>query len=110
MLRSLNQESVYATLEKVSCVAKEICDTCETPYQRPIEIENYTARFIIGEDNRKLEQESTDEEIFLIDGKNEIIDVEDMIVQAIVLNEPVAKHCPDCAKKISELPDDEDEK
>ncbi|HCB51511.1 TPA: hypothetical protein DEP21_02960 [Patescibacteria group bacterium] len=107
-LRSLNQESVYATLEKTNCTLDESCDTCEAPYQRAVEVENYTARFIIGESNRKLEQENTDEEIFLIDSKNETIDVEDMLVQAVVLSEPIAKHCPDCAKKVSEMPDEED--
>ena len=106
--RSLNQESVYATLTNVVCVLNETCDTCETPYERNVDVDSYTARFVLGEENRKLEQEHTDEEIFPIDGKNETIDIEDMVIQAIVLNEPVAKHCSDCAKKIEAMPDDDD--
>ena len=108
-LRSLNNEAIYADLEHVNCQLNEFCDTCEAPYTREVYNDHYTARFVLGEENRALEQEHTDEEIFLIDEKNENIDIHDMLLQSILLEQPVVKHCSNCAKKLASLPDDEDE-
>ena len=57
----------------------------------------------------KLEQEHTEEEIFAINARDEGIDIEDIVTQAILLDAPIVNHCASCAKKIEELPDDNDD-
>ena len=64
---------------------------------------------MLGEDNIKLEQEHSEEEVFPINSRDESIDIEEMLVQAIKLNEPIVYHCPVCAQKIAELPDEEED-
>lgn len=53
------------------------------------------------------EQENTDEEIFLINARSESIDIQDMVVQAIKLQDPFIKRCTKCEKKLAEQDDDE---
>ena len=56
-------------------------------------------------ENIKLEQEHSEEEIFPINSRDETINVEDMVIQAIRLGDPIAIHCPVCAQKVAELPE-----
>lgn len=106
-LQSLSKDSVYVDIEDIACSIDSICDTCETPFVREVAIDHYWAKFILGEENQKLEQEHSEEEVFPINPRDEGIDIEDMIVQAIRLDEPIVNHCAICAKKIAELPDEE---
>lgn len=108
-LRSINKDSIYANLEHVNCVLEETCDNCENNFEREVLVDHYTARFVAGEKNQKEEQETSDEEVFLIDTKNETIDIQDMLVQSILLENPIINRCPDCNKKIINLPDEDDE-
>lgn len=108
-LQSLSRDSVYVDLDNVECAIDSICDTCETPFVRDVHIDHYGGKFVLWEENMKLEQEHTEEEIFAINARDEGIDIEDMVVQAILLDAPIVNHCASCAKKIEELPDDNDD-
>ena len=108
-LQSLNKDSIYADLQNIVCSIDNICDTCEAPFVRKVHIDQYWAKFILGEDKQKIEQEQAEEEIFSINPRDEGIDIEDMLVQAIRLDEPIVNHCPICAKKIAELPDEDED-
>jgi uncharacterized metal-binding protein YceD (DUF177 family) len=44
----------------------------------------------------------------LINDKDNSIDIEEMITQALLLNDPFVKRCPKCEKKIAETEDEED--
>jgi hypothetical protein len=46
-LQSLNETTIYATLENVACSIEEMCEKSEELYIREVFVEEYTARFII---------------------------------------------------------------
>lgn len=104
VLRSLNQDSLYVSLENIECNLQDTCDRCWANYARKVENPKYISRFVINEERKKEEQETSDEEIFVINARDETIDLEPMIVQAIRLEDPIVKHCPTCDEEI----DDED--
>jgi len=103
MLQSFDKDSLLVTLTNLSASIDEICDICTKPHIRDINIDEYSAKF-----QRKIDKnEITDDEVFKIDW-NENIDIRNMIIQAIILEEPMAKKCPTCTKKASEESDDFD--
>jgi len=79
------------------------CDICQKAYKRNVLSDIYKAKFIIPEYYK--DDDNSTEEIFLIDHKDETINVEDMIVQAVVLQEPIVRRCKNCEKKILESDD-----
>jgi uncharacterized metal-binding protein YceD (DUF177 family) len=109
LLHSMSTDSLFATFQNLSCTMNEHCDGCEKAFEREVIVPEYGARFVIGEEMKKLEEETTDEEIFLIDARNETIDIEDMLIQAIRLQDPIILRCENCQKHAEKLPDDEDE-
>ena len=109
LIRSIDQDSLYVNVEHISCVFDETCDRCGASYKRPVETHWYTARFVASEQIKKEEQETTDEEIFLINTRDETIDLELLIIQAIKIDDPFISHCPDCKKEIESLPDDDED-
>lgn len=108
VLRSLNQDSLYVTLENISCELEDICDRCWTTYTRTVNSPEYISRFVISEERKKEEQDTTDEEIFVINARDETIDLEPMIVQSIKLQDPFVKHCSVCEKKAANESEEED--
>lgn len=107
-LQSLSKDSIYADLQDITCSIDSVCDTCEASFVRKVDIHQYWAKFVLGEEKQKMEQEHSEEEIFSINPRDEWIDIEDMITQAIRLDEPIVNHCPSCAKIAETLPDEED--
>ena len=97
LIQSFNKESLLVTLEDISCTIKEPCDKCTKSYKRDVFVENYTARFQVELDK----EYDWDDEIFLIE-KNETIDVKDMIINAILLQEPFTKKCDKCLQEDEE--------
>ena len=110
VIQSLNEASLLGTLTDVKCSINDVCDSCQTPYEREVFVSEYTARFVIEDDRTDEEKEAnTDEEVFLIDAKSETINIQDMVVQAILLHEPIVKRCPPCEKKLEAEAGDDDE-
>jgi len=97
LIQSFDKESLLVTLEDVSCTIEEPCDRCTKMYKREVNVESYTARFQVELDK----EYDWDDEIFLIE-KNETIDVKDMIINAILLQEPFSKKCAKCLKEDEE--------
>ena len=103
LIQSFDKSALLVTLENINATISEPCDICRKPYTRQLKIDEYYAKF-----QKKIDlNESTDDEVFKIDW-NENIDIKDMITQAIILKEPLAKKCSTCAKKSSEESDDFD--
>ena len=95
-LHSLDGESVLVTLEDFECGLADVCDSCGAEFLRNVCIEEYVARFAL---NAK-ELENSDEEVFfVIDKKSDTINVEEMLYQAILLQEPFVKKCATCASQ-----------
>lgn len=110
VIQSLNEASLLGTLTDVKCSIQDVCDSCQTSYEREVFVPEYTARFVIEDDRTDEEKEAnTDEEVFLIDAKSETINIQDMVVQAILLHEPIVKRCPPCEKKLEAEGGDDDE-
>ena len=63
ILRSINQDSLYVSLENIVCNLEDICDRCWINYKRNISVAKYISRFVISEKIKKEEQETSDEEI-----------------------------------------------
>jgi len=103
LMQSFDQNALLVTLENISADIDDQCDICNKTYTRKLDIKEYIAKF-----QKKIDlNESTDDEVFKIDG-NENIDIKDMITQAIILKEPLAKKCSTCTKKSSKESDDFD--
>ena len=103
LIQSFNKESLLVTLEDANCTIKELCDRCTNKYERQVHIDSYSARF-------QVEVESNydwDDEIFPIES-NETINVKDMIINAILLQEPFTKKCEKCIKQDEENWEDDD--
>lgn len=96
-------------LHDIACRLEDVCDSCGKTFIRDINIPEYAARFVEEGSLSKEEEESADEAILIINPKDETIDVTDMIVQAIVLNDPFVKRCDTCEKKLANMDDEEDD-
>jgi len=94
----------------VKCHIHDVCDSCQKAHDREVLVPEYVARFVIEDDRTEEEKEAnSDEELFLINAKSETIDIQDMVVQAILLNEPIVKRCAACQKKLDEQAGDDDD-
>lgn len=103
IIQSYDQNSLLVTLDNLTCTLNEPCDICTENYDRYVIVPEYSAKFQIEIDS----DYQWDDEVFQID-KNENIDVQDMIINAIKLQEPFTKKCPECITKQDELDDDEE--
>lgn len=101
-LQSLDHKSLLVTLNQLKCSLEDSCDHCGKTFIRELEIENYVAKYVT-----EIESEFQDKEqdVLLIDMKNGVIDLEEMLYHAIQLEEPFVKRCSVCER----LPVVEDE-
>jgi len=110
VIQSLNEAALLGTLTDVKCSISDVCDSCQAPYEREVFVPEYVARFVIEDDRTEEEKAAnSEEEVFLIDAKSETINIQDMVVQAILLHEPIVKRCPPCEKKLEAEGGDDDE-
>ncbi len=107
-IQSLDTSSLLGTLTDVLVNFNETCDSCGTSFLRVVEIPSYTVRFLFEKDALKEEKTESEEAVLYIDDKDETINIEDMIVQAILLNDPFVKRCNDCTQRLAGMSDDDD--
>ena len=103
IIQSYDQNSLFVTLNDITCTLNEPCDKCTELYDRKVSVPEYSAKFQIEIDP----DYEWDDEVFQID-KNENIDVQDMILNAIKLQEPFTKKCPKCEIEKDDIDEDED--
>lgn len=110
-IQSLDKTSLFGTLSDVKAAFHETCDSCAKSFVRSVHIPVYTARFVFEDDIKKNKESSEDNEevLFFIDPKVELINIEDMVVQAILLNDPFVKRCEGCTKRLENLSDEEED-
>ncbi len=101
-LQSLDHKSLLVTLNQLKCSLEDSCDHCGKTFIRELEIENYVAKYVTEIDS---EFQDKEQDVLLIDIKNGVIDIEEMIYHAIQLEEPFVKRCSVCER----LPVVEDE-
>lgn len=102
-LESINDTTLDATITNLECQISDICDHCGKEYLRQTRCDVYENKF---SSDKSQFQDDPEEEIFPIN-ENQIIDIEDMIVQAIGLQEPLTKVCYDCLNKVDSEDDEE---
>jgi uncharacterized metal-binding protein YceD (DUF177 family) len=88
---------------------QETCESCGAHFTRSIIIPSYVSRFVFEKDVSDDEKVSSEDPLLYIDSKDETINIEDMIVQAILLNDPFVKRCDACTQRLDLLDDDEDD-
>ncbi|MEI8008836.1 MAG: hypothetical protein WCI00_05620 [bacterium] len=76
---------------------------------RTVHVPSYTGRFIFEDEVKKKEAPDSEEVLFFIDSKAETINIEDMVVQAILLDDPFVKRCDACTKRLANVDDDEED-
>ncbi len=108
-IQSLDATSLLGTLSDVQTSFHEICDSCGASFIRSVHVPLYTGRFVFEDEIAKKEAPESDEVLFYIDSKSETINIEDMVVQAILLDDPFVKRCAACTKRLASLDDDEED-
>lgn len=104
IIQSFDNGSLLVSLENLVCTIVDSCDKCIENYNRDVFVDGYQAKFqtqINPEDNE-------DDETYLID-KNENIDIQDMILNAIKLEEPFSKLCNICKKDSLDMDEDNED-
>ena len=69
-LQSIGKDSIFATIDNLSCMVSEICDRCGREYQRAVNVQDYSAKYVLSVD-----EDEPEEEVLLIDQRNGIIDL-----------------------------------
>lgn len=95
-LQSISKDTVMATLNDVKCTLWDICDSCSTEYNRNVLVKEYEAKFIDPVLYKDDPEDQSTGDIFPINHKNELINIEEMVIQSVVLDEPFTKRCKDC--------------
>lgn len=109
-VQSLDNTSLLWTLTDVTARFHETCDSCGASFLRSVDIPSYVARFVFEDEiAKKKETADTEEVVLYIDPKAETINIEDMVVQSILLNDPFVKRCDACTKRLEASSDDEDD-
>ncbi len=108
-IQSLDNTSLLGTLSDVEATFHESCDSCWASFLRHVHVPSYSTRFVFEDVFKKQEEEDSEEVVFFIDPKAETIDIGDMVVQAILLNDPFVKRCESCSKRLASLSDDDDD-
>jgi len=108
-VQSLDNTSLLGTLTDVTARFHETCDSCGASFMRSVDVPSYTARFVFEDEiTKKKESVETEEVVLYIDPKAETINIEDMVVQAILLNDPFVKRCDACTKRLENVDDEDD--
>lgn len=107
-IQSLDNTSLLGTLTDVRANFHETCDSCGVSFVRKVDVPSYTARFVFEDDAKNKEVIDSEEVLFYIDSKSETINIEDMVVQSILLNDPFVKRCDACTKRLESVSDDDD--
>ncbi len=104
IIQSFDNWSLLVNLENLTCTIVEPCDKCTESYSREVFVPKYQAKFQIQIDP----EDDEDDETYLIENEN--IDIQEMILNAIRLEEPFSKLCTNCTKdSLDTDEDDEDE-
>ena len=49
-LQSLWKDAIFAVIEELECEITEICDSCGKEYQRAVNVQDYSAKYVLSVD------------------------------------------------------------
>ena len=93
-LQALNEDDILVELKNISAEIEDISDITWNSFVREVIWNNYSAKFVRNFSDEQDETREIFDEEFPINEKSETIDLEDMIVQSILLQEPITKYAP----------------
>lgn len=100
-LQSINKDTILATIQDANAYIITDCEICGQEFTMNINVENFETKFVAPNIHHDLTETVHDEE-FIINMKDDTIDIQDFLVQAIQTNIPIIYKCADCANE--ELP------
>jgi len=100
----LNEWEVKVELKNIKARIKDTCSRCGEEYRRDVHVKNFETKFVVPSRHHDITENIHDEE-FLINTKNETIDIEDLVVQSIQLEAPLTPYC-DTHKNVQVKDDD----
>ena len=92
-LEWLNSGEIKVTLKNIHASLKDTCGTCWEDFEREVIVPFFDTKFVLPSRHHNITEQIHDEE-FIINTKNETINIEDLVVQSILLQEPLVSHCP----------------
>ncbi|GHV24439.1 hypothetical protein FACS1894176_00810 [Bacteroidia bacterium] len=98
-LYSVDGKSVLVRMENLEGALQELCESCGETFICPIQVPEYTAKFTL---DPSLEEDSDEESVLPIDKKNATINIEELLYQAVKLQEPFVIKCEACEKLTAE--------
>lgn len=98
-LQSIDNSTIIATIEDLSCDIDDVSDVSAQPYVRHVWVSDYRALFTLSDSHL---QDQWDDPIFPIHAKNETIDIADMLYQSILLQEPLVKRTPEEERQVQD--------
>lgn len=96
-IQSLDHKTIWVTIKTLNTSIKKICEICWKDYILKVVVTEYFTKFVTPEVHTNPWEKIHDEE-FLIEQKDESIDLQDMICQSILVQYPLVFKCEDCVK------------
>ncbi len=107
-LQSLDKNTVYVEIKNLKATMQDTCDICGDNYEREIFVKNIQTKFVHKDKLLNPEEEIRDEE-FIINPKDETIDLGEFIFQTIIEQSPIVKKCETCQHEENEADSDDEE-
>lgn len=101
----LDEKTLLLTLIKANTSTINTCDRCGKEFNEQLEVSNLEIKCFLEED--RPHTYAVDDDILLINKKDETIDVENVIVEALVLQKSVKSLCSECQLMSTSYDEDE---
>lgn len=105
LLQSLNESFILAQLFDVECERTFECERCGSIFKEKVHTPFYEWKFMVAPQNSDFDPWQD----FEISAKDETINIEDMLVESIVLEEPITKLCEKCRQEVEASSDSEED-
>lgn len=105
-LMSLNENSIQVIIKNIKTRLNTKCDVCWVEFIKDIYIKSYDTKFVNPKIHHDLSEKDHDSEFLIDDDDN--INIEDLLTQAILVQNMIVIRCDDCEEKLSQIDDDED--
>ncbi len=92
-LDAVDGKSVLVRVKEFEWEEEVICDRCERKFMREVKVPEYTAKYTL---DRKEFEDSEEDVLFLIDARNETIDVKELFYQVSHSEDPFVTRCETC--------------
>lgn len=91
-LQTLNSSTLLISIITLYATIHELCDKSWEMYNRVVSDTSFEWRFVTAD--QRIHEDPLDDDVYNIDPKNETINIEDFIVQAVLFQEPLVHISP----------------